>query len=98
LETPYYDIPDVAKHRFPFFAVKQLIHYKLPTNEFIQDVTCDISMLHGTDDYVVPIESGMKLFKAAPQKLTSITVIQRGGHNDLIQFKDYHDKIKELLP
>ncbi|MBT8393859.1 MAG: lysophospholipase, partial [Bacteroidia bacterium] len=47
LETPYYSILDVAKYRFPFFAVKQLIHYKIPTHDYIKDVTCDISMLHG---------------------------------------------------
>ncbi len=98
LETPYFDIPDVAKHRFPFFAVKSLLHYKLPTNEFVQNVTCKISMLHGTDDYVVPLTSGEKLFKVAPQNLASFTVIENGGHNDLIKFDSYHLKIKEILP
>ena len=98
LETPYFDIPDVAKHRFPFFAVNSLLHYKLPTNEFVQNVTCKISMLHGTDDYVVPLKSGEKLFKVAPQNLASFTVIENGGHNDLIKFDSYHSKIEEILP
>jgi fermentation-respiration switch protein FrsA (DUF1100 family) len=98
LETPYYSILDVAKYRFPFFAVEQLIHYKLPTNKFIKTVNCNISMIHGTDDYVVPIESGEKLFKVAPQNLTSFTVIENGGHNDLVKFDSYQLKIKEILP
>lgn len=98
LETPYYSIVDVAKYRFPFFSVKQLIHYKLPTNEFIKNVTCNISMFHGTADYVVPFNSGEKLFMEAPRDLTSITVIENGSHNDLIKFDEYHKKIKEILP
>jgi len=98
LETPYYDIPDVAKRRFPFFAVNSMLHYKLPSHEFIQDVTCKISMIHGTDDYVVPIKSGEKLFKVAPQNITTLTVIENGSHNNLIQFDSYHQKINEILP
>jgi fermentation-respiration switch protein FrsA (DUF1100 family) len=98
LETPYYNILDVAKYRFPFFAVKQLIHYKLPSNEYIQEVNCKISMFHGTDDYVVPIKSGEKLFQVSPKNLTTFTVIENGSHNDLIKFDTYLKKIKEILP
>lgn len=97
LETPYYDIPDVAKHRFPLFAVESMLHYKLPSHEFIQNVTCRISMLHGTEDNVVPIKSGKKLFKVAPQELSTFTVIENAGHNNLVKFDEYHQKIKEIL-
>ena len=98
LETPYYSIVDVAKSRFPLFSVEHLLHYKLPTNEFIKEITCNISMIHGTNDYVVPIKSGEKLFKVAPQKMTSFTAVESGSHNDLIKFDSYHTKIKEILP
>ena len=98
LETPFYNIQDVAKYRFPFFAIEHLIHYKLPTNQFIKGVTCNTSIIHGADDYVVPLKSGEKLFQVAPKKLTSFTVVENGSHNDLIQFDIYHKKIKEILP
>ncbi len=98
LETPYYSIVDVAKYRFPLFSVEQMLHYKLPTNEFIKNVTCNISMLHGTDDYVVPFKSGEKLFEVAPHNLASFTIIENGSHNDLNKFDSYHEKIKEILP
>lgn len=98
LETPYYSIIDVAKSRFPLFPVEQMLHYKLPSYEFIQNVTCNISLIHGTDDYVVPFKSGEKLFEVAPKDLTSFTVIENGNHNNLIQFDSYHEKIREILP
>ena len=98
LETPYYSIVDVAKYRFPFFSVEQMLHYKIPANEFIQNVTCNIHIIHGTDDNVVPFESGEKLFKVSPQNLTSFTAIENGSHNNLIKFDTYHLKIKEIFP
>ncbi len=98
LETPYYNIVDVAKHRFPFFSVKHMLHYKLPSNEFIQNVKCNITMIHGTDDFVVPFKSGEKLFKVAPQRLTTFCAIKNGGHNNLVKFDSYQLKMKEILP
>lgn len=98
LEAPFYNIPDVAKYRFPLFAIEQLIHYKLPTDEFINEVSCKITIFHGTDDFVVPIKSGKKLFKSGPKKLTSFIKIENGSHNDLVKFESYRKAIKRLLP
>ena len=75
-----------------------MLHYKLPVNKFIQNVRCNIHIIHGTDDNVVPFESGEKLFKVSPQNLTSFTAIENGSHNNLIKFDTYHLKIKEIFP
>ena len=97
LETPFYNIANVASYRFPFFPVKYLMHYKLPNNEFIKNVKCKISILHGTDDGVVPFSSGEKLFKVAPKQLATFTCIENGKHNNLIAFEAYHKQIQKLL-
>jgi fermentation-respiration switch protein FrsA (DUF1100 family) len=75
-----------------------MLHYKLPTYEFIQNVKCNITMIHGKDDYVVPFKSGEKLFGVAPKHLTSFTAIEKGNHNNLIKFDSFHSKINEILP
>ncbi len=98
LETPYYSMVDVAKTRFPFMPVTYLMNYKLPTHQFINDVKCNIYMFHGTDDNIVPFSSGEKLFKASPHDRTSLTTIKNAGHNNLIDFELYHQKIKIILP
>ena len=97
LESPFYNILDVARHRFPIFPIRHLIRYKLPSNEFISQVSCPIAIVHGTHDNVVPFSSGLKLFNVAPPQLTSFTKIKFGNHNDLIQFDDYHQLINTLL-
>ncbi|MBO3100116.1 alpha/beta hydrolase [Gelidibacter pelagius] len=97
LETPYYSMVDVAKSRFPFLPVEKLLQYKFPTNEFITSVECPIVVFHGTDDGVVPFESGKKLFDIAPKLQATFVEIEGGGHNDLINFKVYRNGIEEAL-
>ena len=97
LETPYYSIVDVAKHRFPIFPVEQLLKYKFPSNEFIKEVKCPIFIFHGTDDVVVPYSSGEKLFNTIPKKQVEFITINGGSHNNLIEYDAYHQTINDIL-
>ena len=96
LETPYYSILDVAKYRFPLIHIKSLLRYHFPNYEYLQKVKCPIAIIHGTSDKVVPYESGKKLSKLNIDNLDFIS-IEGGGHNDLVQFEDYHLAIQNLL-
>lgn len=97
LETPYYSIADVAKHRFPIFPVSRLLKYKFPSNEYIKEVNCEIIIFHGTDDLVVPFSSGEKLFKVSDKQKTRFITIEGGTHNDLVTFDNYHDQLNLFL-
>ncbi|MGC1205993.1 MAG: alpha/beta hydrolase [Flavobacteriaceae bacterium] len=98
LETPYYSILDVAKDRFPIFPVEKLLKYKFLSFEFIQKVSCPITMFHGTNDSVVPYASAEKLFEIAPKLKTNFVIIEGGNHNNLIDFERYKTTISEILP
>lgn len=98
LETPYYSMVDVGESRFPIFPIKKLLKYKFPTNKFIKEVTCPITMFHGTDDAVVPYKSAEKLFKVSPKTLTTFITIEGGAHGNLKEFDLYHVQIKKVLP
>jgi len=97
LETPYYSMTDVARIRFPLLPIKYLLKYNLPTYSFIKNVDCNILMLHGTEDRVIKISSAEKLFEVAPQYQTTFITIEGGSHNDLIEFEEYHQAVKDLL-
>jgi pimeloyl-ACP methyl ester carboxylesterase len=97
LETPYYSILDVAKQRFPIFPVEQLMKYTFPSYHFVEKVTCPITIIHGTDDAVVPISSAKKLANILPKNKIEFVVIEKGTHNNLVEFKDYHKIINKLL-
>jgi len=97
LETPYYSMIDVAKNRFPLVPVKQLMNYEFPTFSFINRTNCNITILHGTSDKVVPFSSGQKLFKVAPDATTRFVSIEGANHNNLIDFEAYHREIQAIL-
>ncbi len=96
LETPYYSILDVAEHRFPMFPLKKLLKYHFPTFQYLPQTSCPITIIHGTDDSLVPYSSGKKLSELNINNLNFIT-IEGGGHNNLIEFEGYHKIIKNIL-
>lgn len=98
LETPFYSLLDVAQSMFPFLPVSLFLKYKLPSFEFIQDVSCPISIFHGNSDSVVPFESGKKLYEVIPNTNKSFFKIVGGDHNNLVSFPEYHEGIKKVLP
>jgi fermentation-respiration switch protein FrsA (DUF1100 family) len=98
LETPFYSLLDVAQSMFPILPVSLFLKYKLPSFEFIQQVSCPISIFHGTSDSVVPYESGKKLYETLLDANKSFFKIEDGDHNNLISFPEYHEGIKKVLP
>ena len=96
LETPYHSILDVAKYRFPMFSVKYLLKYQFSTYKYLPKTSCPITIIHGTDDSVVPYSSAKKLSELSIKNLNFVT-IEGGNHGDLIEFEDYHKTIRALL-
>lgn len=96
LETPYYSIEDIANHRFPFFPIKQLLKYRFPTFQYLKKAACPITIIHGTEDNVVPYSSAKKLSEMKIDNLDFITV-ENGNHNNLVEFEDYHLAIDRAL-
>ena len=97
LESPYYSILDVAKHRFPIFPVSSLLKYQFPSHEYIKSVNCPITIFHGTDDRVVPYLSAEKLNNSAPKEHTKFITVKGGSHNNLVQFDAYDSGIRQIL-
>lgn len=97
LETPFYNLEDVAKFRFPIFPLKHAMRYRFASHEYISQTKCPIAIVHGTEDRIVPFLSGKKLFEVAPKAFATFTVVEKGNHNNLIQFDAYHQMIDTLL-
>lgn len=96
LETPYYSILDVAKNRFPILPIKYLLKYNFPTYQFLSKTDSPITILHGTNDVIVPYSSAEKLLDLKLKNL-NFTTIKGGRHNDLIEFEAYQKEMKKLL-
>ncbi|KPM33499.1 Hydrolase with alpha/beta fold protein [Croceitalea dokdonensis DOKDO 023] len=96
LETPFYNLKDVARQRFAFLPLDLLLKYEFPSNQYIKQVNCPITIYHGTEDSVVDYKSGQRLFEVAEAPKEFIT-IPKGEHNNLAQFSEYLDTIEGAL-
>lgn len=97
LEAPYYSIEDVAKKRLPVFPLKYLLKFEFPNYEFVQSIKSPLYIFHGTDDAVVPFESGKKLFDKTFKVNSDFIIIPKGSHNNLNEFAVYKEKLNNIL-
>ncbi len=96
LETPYYGLADLVKTFFWIYPVDQMIHYQFPTYTYLPKVTAPITIFHGTDDGVIPINNAEKLKKLLKPS-DQFIVIDKGIHNNLNDFKLMKDALNSLL-
>ncbi len=97
LESPFYSLEDIARKRFPFLPVKWLLRYKLKSNEYIRQAHCPVAIFHGTDDSVVPYDSGKRLFHSITAKQRVLITVNGAGHNNLAGFEKYLRGLDRVL-
>jgi fermentation-respiration switch protein FrsA (DUF1100 family) len=71
-------------------------NYDFPNNQFLPKVRCKKLFIHGTDDWIVPLASAAKL-KPFLNEGDRFVFIEGGGHNNLREFKKYHETLREAL-
>ena len=74
LDSAYSSIADVAADRYWMFPVRLLLRDTFQSDALIGRIDGPILMLHGTDDDVVPIRFGQKLFAKAGPKATFVAL------------------------
>jgi uncharacterized protein len=96
LETPYYSLSSVAQHFFPVYPMEKMTRVKIPSFEYIQQVSEPVCIFHGTDDMIVPYSNARKLMPFLKPSDEFIS-IEGGSHNDLRKFPLFTKKIDSLL-
>jgi uncharacterized protein len=96
LETPYYSIPDLFGCYAFIYPTERMSTYKIPTYKYLQDVTCPISIFHGTNDGVIPYRCAAKL-KTVLKPADEFITVEMGTHHNLATFNLYKTKLDSLL-
>lgn len=96
LETPYYSIPELFSCYAPIYPTTRMAHYKLPTNEYLLETKCPVTIFHGTNDGVIPYRCAKKLMEVLKPGDEFIT-IEKGTHQNLNDFPLFHQKLDSLL-
>ncbi|MAM27490.1 MAG: alpha/beta hydrolase [Flavobacteriaceae bacterium] len=97
LESPFYSLERLAKERYPYLPVNSLLRYQFNTAQYIQSVDCLITIIHGTEDSVVPISSSELLYQIIPERKRNFVRIKNGKHNNLNTFQEYWLAIRKEL-
>ena len=96
LETPYYSLTSLAKTYLWMYPVDRMLKYKLPTNEYLADVTAPVSVFHGTGDRVISYSNAAHLKEVLKPGDEFIT-IAGGNHNNLMKYKLMTSKLDSIL-
>lgn len=96
LETPFYNMPELVKTRFPFLVVPVDLKYKFPNHQNIENNQITTMIIQGTKDSIVPLKSASKL-KAILETDDHFFTIKGAGHRNLHEFNDYQAVLDEIL-
>ena len=82
LEAPMASAVHVASMHYPYLPVSWLLKDRYLSDEHIGSIEMPLLIVHGSDDQVVPISSGRRLYDAAvgPKLFKEVA---GAGHNDL---------------
>ena len=95
LEAPYYSFESLVKDITPFVP-KFLIRYKIPTNDYIKNIQCPITIFHGQDDFLIKPEHSERLQKIKPERI-QVYYINNCNHNGIYLSSQYHRLLNVVL-
>lgn len=79
LEGAFTSAPDVGAMAFPWLPVRLLASQRFASVGRVDSIAMPKLFLHATDDQVIPMEFGQRLFEAAPAPKEFVTLT--GGHD-----------------
>ena len=82
LEAPLTSTVDVARRTYFWLPLGLLITDKYNNERNIPSVAAPVLILHGEQDNVIPVEMGLRLYRAAPEP-KRIELFAQGTHDDL---------------
>ncbi len=96
LETPFDEISGAVYVPLKFIVRIFPLKYAFSNKDFLPKITCKKVLIHGTDDWVVPLGSALRL-KPLLSKDDQFVIIEGGGHRNLREFEAFHKTLIETL-
>lgn len=96
LDSAYYSFLNQVRRYGFLLPIRLILRYKIRTDQFIKNVTCPIFLIHGNRDILIPYKNSVRLHKMTKDRSTLVT-IEKGGHNNLPTFPEYHEHLYDIL-
>ncbi len=71
VSSSFSSLADVSGYHYHYFPIGPFLLDQWKSKKEIANITCPVSILHGTADQIVPIQFGKSLFEAAPLQSTN---------------------------
>ncbi|SNV36831.1 Esterase/lipase [Chryseobacterium taklimakanense] len=104
LEATFFNLQDIVNRWLPNSATEKIspkMTYHFHSNKNILEVNCPLYHFHGDKDFVVPINSGKKLFETLhtekPELEKKFIEIKGGSHDDLSKFEEFQTELNRIL-
>ena len=91
LLAPYVSFIDLKNRIFPLVP-NFLIKYPLRNHAHLKNVACPVTLVHGTDDEIIPFESSLQLSKIAPDQI-NLVKLPGVGHRSTI----FRSEVREAV-
>ena len=96
LESPYTSFPAIAAEKMPYLLPGLLMRYRLNTLKRAGQIKIPVLLLHGTDDELIPCSHSQKIYEAISSS-KKLILVRGGGHNNLSQFTEYNDGLRNFI-
>jgi pimeloyl-ACP methyl ester carboxylesterase len=96
LETPYYNLENLAGQYAFMLPVGYLMRYNLPLHQYLQDVIAPATVLHGTRDELISLTQAVMLANMLKAN-DKIYIVENAVHNNLPAFGIYHQVVDSVL-
>lgn len=87
----FYNLKDQWLKIIPDFLVK----YPLNTQKYLKEITCPVTLFHGTSDEVIPFESSIELARINPE--TQLVPLNGTNHRGSIFSNLFRQTLSQLL-
>lgn len=91
LVAPYLSLTDMKDRLFPFVP-DAILKYRLPNDEYLRRVHSPVTIVHGTDDELIPFECAETLHRLYPERVELVPV-PGAGHRRVI----FSNTLREVL-
>jgi fermentation-respiration switch protein FrsA (DUF1100 family) len=80
VESTFTNLEDIGRLHYPLLPVRWLLTYRYDSITKVPRITCPKLFMHGTEDTLIPLKYGRKLFDAAADPKQFLET--PGGHNE----------------
>jgi pimeloyl-ACP methyl ester carboxylesterase len=96
LESPYYSMTSVFRRYLFLYPLGRMLHYHLPTYEYLPLVTAPLTIFHGDADTYIPYSNSRRLVPLLKPGDEYIT-IPGGKHDGLHEFPLFKEKFDSIM-